>query len=136
MTPSRCVLSRQRPTRGQGGTCTCQVARLILVCGTVVQEARDQDEPEETIIALIVHANQAKVEAAAREAATQRAVKAELQQMNIPDLRERAAAAGASADAIEDARDGEDPKAELIALILARQDPLSDKGSQRLKSAP
>ena len=38
-------------------------------------------------------------------------------------MRKRAAAAGASADAIEDARDGEDPKAELIALILARQSP-------------
>ena len=72
---------------------------------------------------MIVNANQAKVETAAREAATQRAVTAELQQLNIPDLRKRAAAAGASADAIEDARDGEDPKAELIALILARQSP-------------
>lgn len=85
------------------------------------QEARDQDEPKQAIIALIVNAGHAKVEAAAREAATLRAVTAELQQLKMPDLRKRAAAAGASAEAIEDARDGDDPKADMIELILAHR---------------
>ena len=44
---------------------------------------------------------------------------AELEQLKLPELRKRAAAAGASPDAIEDARDGDHPKAEIIALILA-----------------
>ena len=70
---------------------------------------------------LIVNASQARVEALAREAATLRAVKVELQQLKMPDLRKRAAAAGASAEAIEDARDGDDPKADMIELILAHQ---------------
>ena len=61
------------------------------------------------------------MEAAAREAATLRAVTAELQQLKIPDLRKRAAAAGASAEAIEDARDGDDPKADMIELILTHR---------------
>ena len=87
----------------------------------VRQEARDSDEPKEAIIALIVNASEAKAVAAARGAATLRAVEAELQQLKLPDLRKRAAAAGASADAIEDARDGDDPKTALIALILAHQ---------------
>ena len=87
----------------------------------VRQEARDQDEPKQAVIALIVNAEHAKVDAAAREAATLRAVKAELQQLKMPDLRKRAAAAGASAEAIEDARDGDDPKADMIELILAHQ---------------
>jgi hypothetical protein len=88
---------------------------------TTRQEARDQDEPKQAVIALIVNAGQSKVEAAAREAATLRAVKAELQQLKMPDLRKRAAVAGASAEAIEDARDGDDPKADMIELILAHQ---------------
>jgi len=35
----------------------------------------------------------------------------------VKELRGRAAAAGASDDAIESARDGNDPQADLIALI-------------------
>eukprot|EP01046_Picozoa_sp_COSAG06_P005512 COSAG06_NODE_246_length_19169_cov_28.627950_20_plen_285_part_00 len=88
---------------------------------TMWQEARDQDEPKPAVISLLVNAGQAKVEAAAREAATLRAAKAELQQLKMPDLRKRAAAAGASAEAIEDARDGDDRKADTIELILAHQ---------------
>ena len=85
------------------------------------QNARDQDQPKQAVIMLIVNASQARVEASAREAATLRAVKAELQQLKMPDLRKRAAAAGASAEAIEGARDGDDPKADMIELILAHQ---------------
>ena len=38
--------------------------------------------------------------------------------MNLKKLRERAAAEGVDADTIEDVRDGEDPKAEMIELIV------------------
>ena len=38
--------------------------------------------------------------------------------MDLKKLRERAAAEGVDADKIEDARDGEDPKAEMIELIV------------------
>lgn len=90
----------------------------------VGQDARDEDEPKPAIIVLIIKAIQAKAAATAgaatrRAAATQRAQKAELEQLKLPELRKRAAAAGASPDAIEDARDGDHPKAEIIALILA-----------------
>jgi hypothetical protein len=89
----------------------------------VGQDARDEDEPKPAIIVLIIKAIQAKAAAtagaAARAAATQRAQKAELEQLKLPELRKRAAAAGASPGAIEDARDGDHPKAEIIALILA-----------------
>ena len=45
---------------------------------------------------------------------------AELWQLNIKQLRERALAAGVSGDAVEEARDADDPKAELISLLVAR----------------
>ena len=38
--------------------------------------------------------------------------------LDLKKLRERAAAEGVDADKIEDARDGEDPKAEMIELIV------------------
>jgi hypothetical protein len=41
-----------------------------------------------------------------------------LQALGLKELRVRAASAGVSSDAIEAARDGHDPKAELIALIV------------------
>ena len=115
--PSRCVHSLA-DDRAHADVCPGHVGSPT----RARQEARDnEDHPKQAVIALIVNASQAKVEAAAREAATQRAVKAELQQLKMPDLRKRAAAAGASADTIEDARDADDPKAEMIALILAHQ---------------
>jgi hypothetical protein len=40
--------------------------------------------------------------------------------LNIKQLRERALAAGVSGDAVEEARDADDPKAELISLLVAR----------------
>jgi hypothetical protein len=49
------------------------------------------------------------------------ALQTELNQLKLPELRKRAAVAGASDEAIEEARDGDDPKAEVIALILGQQ---------------
>lgn len=84
------------------------------------QDARDSDEPKKAIIALINNAKQTKALDEARKGATQRALKAELQQLKMPELRKRAVAAGASSDAIEAARDDDEPKEAIIALVLAQ----------------
>ena len=89
-----------------------------------IEEARDADEPKKDMIALIVAAtprNQGatRADVIARQAASQRALKAELQQLKMPELRKRAAAAGISKDDIEDARDADEPKGAMISLILS-----------------
>ena len=43
----------------------------------------------------------------------------ELSGLTVRELRSRAVEAGVSKDAIEDARDGDQPKEDLIALIVA-----------------
>eukprot|EP01047_Picozoa_sp_COSAG01_P002187 COSAG01_NODE_56_length_31088_cov_39.354771_23_plen_182_part_00 len=48
---------------------------------------------------------------------------ADLSAMSVGDLRQRAASAGVAAQQIEDARDSDDPKGELIALINAAAPP-------------
>ena len=48
-------------------------------------------------------------------------MKAELEGLTVKDLRQRAATAGVAGDRIEEARDGNDPKRDLIALVLGRQ---------------
>ena len=45
--------------------------------------------------------------------------RAELEALGTKELRTKATAVGASADAIEDARDSDDPKGALINLILS-----------------
>lgn len=78
-----------------------------------IEEARDNDEPKLAIIALI----KATV---ARNEAKQRAQAAELQQLKLPELRKRAVAAGVDPDALEEARDSDEPKPAIIGLILAK----------------
>ena len=79
-----------------------------------IEEARDSDEPKPAIIVLIKAT-------AARNAAKQRAQAAELQQLKLPELRKRAAAAGVDPDALEEARDSDEPKQAIIGLILAKR---------------
>ena len=50
-------------------------------------------------------------------------LRVELSGLKLGPLRERAAAAGCGASEIEDARDGDDPKSEIIALILEQAAP-------------
>ncbi len=57
--------------------------------------------------------------AAERAAAERAALEAELQQLTVKQLRLRAKAEGVDGDALEDARDGDTPKASIIELILA-----------------
>ena len=66
-------------------------------------------------------AEQAAAEQAAAEqaaAAERAALEAELQQLTVKQLRLRAKAEGVDGDALEDARDGDTPKASIIGLIL------------------
>ena len=56
--------------------------------------------------------------AAERAAAERAALEAELQQLTVKQLRLRAKAEGVDGDALEDARDGDTPKASIIGLIL------------------
>jgi hypothetical protein len=58
---------------------------------------------------------------------------ADLSSMTLVDLRRRAADVGVPASQIEDARDGDDPKRELIALITAAAPPLSSLGVGELR---
>ena len=78
-----------------------------------IEGARDGDQPKEDLIALIV-AKQSGGGAAA-------ALEAELAPLTLKELRARAAAEGVSEDAIDDARDGDQPKDDLIALIVANR---------------
>jgi hypothetical protein len=60
----------------------------------------------------------AEVEAA--DVALRADLRAELERLDLKQLRERAQAAGVSKDAVEEARDAHDPKAALIELLVAR----------------
>ena len=73
---------------------------------------RDGDDPRRDIVALIL---------AKRRAVHKDSMKAELEGLTVKDLRQRAATAGVAGDRIEEARDGNDPKRDLIALVLGRQ---------------
>ena len=50
-------------------------------------------------------------------------LRSELDGLSMRDLRARAVDAGVDADAIEDARDSDDPKPTIIGLILAELGP-------------
>jgi hypothetical protein len=79
-----------------------------------IEDARDGDDPKTELIELILQ--QAKSQAPLDA----NALRAELAALRVPELRGRAAAEGVSDTAIEDARDGDDPKTELIELIVAK----------------
>ena len=64
---------------------------------------------------------QAGGKAQAKAAAERAALKAELEQLGLKEVRLRAVAEGVDEDAIEDARDGDAPKECIIELILAKK---------------
>jgi hypothetical protein len=91
-----------------------------------IEDARDSVDPRTALIDLIVEAARAK--AAAVPPLDLDALLAQLSQLTVRELRTRAAADGADNGLIEDARDGLDPVAELIALIV--QQAQKDVGRQ------
>ena len=58
----------------------------------------------------------------------------ELSGLTVKELRSRAEAAGVSEDAIEEARDSDEPKESLIALIVAAAEELSGLTVKELRS--
>jgi hypothetical protein len=101
-------------TRAQGELTSLNVGQLrqraasVGVDAAAIELARDSDAPKAAIIALI-------------EAVPPPAVRAaELQAMTVGQLRQRASKSGVDAAAVEIARDSDDPKAAIIALIVAK----------------
>eukprot|EP01046_Picozoa_sp_COSAG06_P020789 COSAG06_NODE_1537_length_9151_cov_2.179187_3_plen_1388_part_00 len=84
-----------------------------------IEEARDADDPKAALIALIVAATLVASQAPMPVGSTAAEQEAELQACGVPELRKKAAKAGCDDDAIEEARNTDDPKAALIALIVA-----------------
>jgi hypothetical protein len=87
-----------------------QRAASVGVDAAAIEHARDSDDPKAAIIALI--------EAVPPPPAPVKA--AELQVMTVGQLRKRASESGVDAAAVEIARDSDDPKAAIIALIVAK----------------
>ena len=79
----------------------------------------DANDPKAALIALIVAATPVASQASVPVGPTAAEQEAELQACKVPELRKKAAEAGCDDDAIEDARDTDDPKAALIALIMS-----------------
>jgi hypothetical protein len=83
-------------------------AEALGVDATALSDARDSHDPITAIVELIVAAEQGNA------AQVQR-----LNALSVGELRKLAAAKeGVSVEAIEAARDGDDPKGELIALLI------------------
>ena len=81
-----------------------------------VDEAMDGEDPKGTLISLVL-AQHADSEAAGKTEALE-TLRAELQGLRVMELHKRAAGAGVEAGRADDAMDSDDPKAELIALLL------------------
>ena len=93
-----------------------------------VEEARDSNDPRRDLTALIV-AQAAKKATAEQEQArieqerldqirAEEDFRQELSAMNMKQLRLKAAAVGADEDEVEEARDTDDPRRDLTALVL------------------
>ena len=84
-----------------------------------IELARDSDEPKRELIALLTAATAAGAPSASASPPPQEYAASDLQSLSLKELRTRAGAAGVGADAIELARDSDEPKRELIALLTA-----------------
>lgn len=97
------------------GEMTAKELRLVAtgkgVSDDAIEIARDAHDPRAELIALIqAHEN------------TPDPAPIDYGSMTVGELREMASKAGIAHEAIEDARDGDDPRAELIALITTQSE--------------
>jgi hypothetical protein len=90
----------------------CEAASKAGVDQEAIEYARDGDDPQAVLIA--------PIEAIANPPAP---APIDFSNMTVRELREAASKAGVDQEAIEHARDGDDPKAELITLITAQAGP-------------
>jgi serine/threonine protein kinase len=88
------------------------------VAADVIEAARDGDDPKGDLVQLIV--GQAERRHAEAAVSHRKRLEKELQALNVGALRKRAQAQGVGAAQVEAARDGDDPKAELIQLIVTQ----------------
>eukprot|EP01046_Picozoa_sp_COSAG06_P032816 COSAG06_NODE_3306_length_5529_cov_7.228913_1_plen_451_part_00 len=102
-------------------------AATIGVDDDAIEDARDGDSPKSDIIALIdskealLRAERFRAERVAKTSP----LAEELAELSLKELRVRAKASGCDNDAIEDARDGDSPKPDLIKLIIAKEEELA-----------
>jgi hypothetical protein len=102
-------------------------AATIGVDDDAIEDARDGDSPKSDIIALI-ESKEALLRAErfrAERVAKTSPLAEELAELSLKELRVRAKASGCDNDAIEDARDGDSPKPDLIKLIIAKEEELA-----------
>lgn len=109
------------PNAGQYDTKTVKELRLIAtekgIDNDSIERARDSHNPQAELAALIqVHDN-----APAPPYVPPASI--DYSSMTVKELRDMAAKQGVAHEAIEHARDGDDPKEELIALITLRSLP-------------
>jgi hypothetical protein len=82
------------------------------IADDAIEHARDADDPQAELIALIQAHDNAPAPAPI-----------DFSNKTVRELREIASTAGVAYEAIEAARDGDDPRGELIALIAAHNAP-------------
>lgn len=83
-------------------------ARACGVPSDQVDDAADADDPRQELVRLILEALEA----------SGAALRAELAELKLGALQKRARAAGGDSDRVDDAADAEDPRTELITMIL------------------
>lgn len=83
-------------------------ARASGIPSDQVDDAADADDPRQELIGLILETLQA----------SGAALRAELGELRLGSLQKRARAAGLDGDRVDDAADADDPKTELIAMIM------------------
>eukprot|EP01051_Picozoa_sp_SAG22_P012557 SAG22_NODE_1317_length_4765_cov_2.131590_1_plen_197_part_10 len=103
------------------------------VDGDALEDARDSENPKDEISCLIVAAELVD-DTASAAAEREAALHAELCLLPIRELWKRAIAAGVDGDALEDARDSENPKGEISCLIVAAE-LVDDTGSAAAAAA-
>ena len=86
------------------------------VASPAVDDAMDSYDPKAELTSLIL-AQHADSEAAGKTEALE-TLRAELQGLRVMELHKRTTGAGVEAGRADDAMDSDDPKAELIALLL------------------
>ena len=85
-----------------------------------VEDALDADDPKAAVIVLILNASQVAEDAASQFAQHEVALLSELQGLRLKELRKRARDADIDGELLDDATDADDPKAAVIALLMAQ----------------
>ena len=101
-----------------------QHAATLGVAPALVEQARDGDDPKQDLIRLIVSQQQQQEQQ--RGGGGGGGGGAELEALSVGELRQQCAVLGTDPARVELARDSDDPKSELIALLLELAPPATD----------